>query len=892
MSRKSSHSKIIPETKPDPSFETISYTAKYVSVKDLKQPVFPGLTVKIVNAKIEGVAPGFDLTIEESKPGIVETEQEHKKLSTIETKATERTLQSKGMLKFGKNVTKSSPDHNVILEELLATQFARILGVASTNQEFVLVETTKALIKDSKKILEKDKPSAKHPTPTTAQTTAPAKPGTEQKAQAPKIEIFPALLARFEPTASSLSVAIAGNHPAYNQGHTKPLNEGTNSNQIVGKDYASLNILAFLTNDPDIIGKDGQNKMLLPNGRLFSIDTAVHSTRFKPGTNITIRNDGRLHSSLFDNRGIRDLTYLDELDPVRHVSFRNCSVTNDVSFSEMFNSIKDFFATNKAKEIRAEFEKARKGIETTDYNLKKDFFTKIDSFERDSDFMEKMADYNKSKTARKPAKEHEEFLKKIAEYKNAKEGFKTGFKQKQAYLQKINLLERDVENRMHNLYETFKPYWELYYKMTGQNIYSTQKNSPDFKEKEKNFDDTVQSLIALEELLSPSTMYSPEGIPLRAPEIPYEKHFFWHQETGWFWKTPNVSFDEKKQTVTIRLNNIDPEAAKRFRAILPKSNPNQNQFTCSIQDFKNAVTPDRVRLLTHPETLSLKTAVKLGKANKDFYMQEMKSLLRNLSSDDKKLAHSLFINYLTYTSKNYVDSSGLDQKSYESKAIPKFDELEKMYQEISKKLLLKNVIATTHPEHDSGWGKMIEIKAKVVKQQQYLVYRLIANKPEFKGDAWAQNILNIFEKADQLDISHSVNLLMRAVIKNPELSNDKDFKNIITAIMQAPLEGNKKYEEISENSARLCKEIKKFLDNPMLEIREGKEISKKDQVSEKSKEQIASPPDSLGLPRAEESAKDNLNTSVKALTTTGLMRLPTPPTSVSNISPSYIPVFS
>ncbi len=795
--------------------DTISYTPKKMSITsgEVEFRASPDKKYEVAKIKNKGVTPGLFLYIsdlflnksekskeekrgEESKTSVIENDTEEKEVKRIseasfssviesETKSKEKEEKKQeknepkpnGMLKFGKNVTKSSPDHNIVLEEILATNFARILGLPTSDLEFVLVETSKEQIKISKEKLEKN-PSS-------------------------KTEVFPALLSRFRPNASDFTVAVAGNHPAYNQGHTKPIGEGKNSNQIVvGNDYALLNILAFLTNDPDIMGKDGQNKMILSNGRLFSIDTSLHSTRYKPGTNITIRKDGRLDSAFFDSRISRDLTYLDEVDPIRHVSFRNCSITNDVSFSESFNAIKDFFQTGKNKLIMAEFKKAREKILNTD------------------------------------------------------------FPQKAAYLQKIDLLKRDVEKRIHDLYQTFSPYWELYYKITGQNICATDSKKEGYEAKEKEFNDRVQSLTALEELLSPSTMYSPEGIPLRAPEIPYEKHFFWHQQTGIIFRDPNVSFDEENQTVTIRLNNVDREAAERFRILFNLPKGYRQQFTCSIDEFKKMVTADRVRFITHPETISLKSVInsKLEPVNALSYMRGMNGLLKELSSYDRSLAISVLTDYSRYVK---VDA----KPGYNALVNSKLTDLENIYQKINKKLP-KNLLSTSHPHHDRGWGKMVEIQAKVQKQQQYILYRLIATTPGLKDTPLAENILDIFEKADKLDITHSVNLLMMALYKNPELHKNLEFIRLITVIEQTPLIGKNKYEEISKNAAELRLKINHFLNNiPAIENIKQTESKETKTISPTLPKRTHS---DIGLPNTDNNAKGDLSTSIGALKKSGL----------------------
>ena len=106
---------------------------------------------------------------------------------------------------------------------------------------------------------------------------------------------MPALEINFNKKAKKLgdAKAIVAVHKNYCSGYTQPGLEGMNPNLVLGQDFGLFGMLNFLFQDPDSIGKEGQNKMLL-NFRLFIIDSGL-----KKADTIEMREDGRLFNSYY-----------------------------------------------------------------------------------------------------------------------------------------------------------------------------------------------------------------------------------------------------------------------------------------------------------------------------------------------------------------------------------------------------------------------------------------------------------------------------------------------------------------------------------------------------------------------------------------------------------------
>ncbi len=711
--------------------DLLPYDITHIDITDPNNIKINKKQIEVTSVKKDGVTPGLNIN---HKPG-------------------------KGMLKFGKYISKKSlkgikqmmaPDHEAVLEELLATNIAKILGLPASNVEMVLVETSQEQIDQFVETKEfKGKP------------------------QDSKTIFVPALLSVFENNTVELAKIAAGNNEKFNQAHTKPNCEGNFSNKLVGKDYTLLSLLAYLSNDTDIIGSQVQNKLLQPSGKIFSIDTQISGNRTTG--NITIRRDGRLNSTLFESR--KAVNFYGNF---RHFNFRNCSMINDHSFPEMFHAVKDLFTSGKDRLIMNEFKRARRAY------------------------------------------------------------FGKNFPQKEGFLQRINTLEKTVQDRLNNLRKTFEPYWNLYQLCTGQNIFD--KNHVPSPGGVEAFEKLGSSLVALEELLSPSRMYSSEGVPLRAPHIPYRKHFFWHERNDLL---SCVVFDTIKKTITINLKNTAPEHIARLKQLNFKIT--SDTLTCSFAHFTKMVTGDRVRLLTHPETLPLKAAFE-NKMTIN-YLQDF----RVFEIKDQKENDLLKFHYTQFQS--------------EPDLFNKFKLLSIMYEMINNKIP-SDVFESKDVAHDRGWGIMVESRAKIIKEQQKIMAELVKEDKTLNVILKGATIYDLFAKADLLDISYSLNQLLETYCTKKV--SEKDFQEIIDTILsfKTPVWDIFEAAELA-NSIRA--NIRTLLNLPKKQV-SGKNLDASDSE--------------IGLPSTNKSANNDLQISVSALTQgrmSILTNLPAPPNSTTKL---------
>lgn len=640
--------------------DLIPYDIININISNPKNITYQQKKIEVTGVKKNGVTPGLMLGI--------------------------------GMLKFGKYISKKNlsffkkampVNHEAVLEELLATNISIILELPASNLRMVLVETSQEQIDQfvaTKQFKEKSPDS--------------------------KTIFVPALLSVFDNNSVELSKMAAGNNGQFNQAHTKPLGEGNFSNKLMGKDYAKLSLFTYLTNDPDTIGSQAQNKLLLPSGKVFSIDTQVLSSN-----QITMGRDGRLSSSFFESRIAVAFN-----KNLRHISFRNCSMINDNSFPEMFDAVKDLLISGKDQLILNEFQKAEKAYKSQE------------------------------------------------------------FPQKEEFLTRITQLKSVMMKRLNHIRKTFQPYWDLYQQCTGENIFDKSK-TPDLDRLEV-FQKMGASLVALEELLSPSKMYSDEGVPLRAPNLPANKHYFWHEfEMGSF---PKISFKGNK--LTISLNNVDPQLSARLQKLFGLTQLD-SFFTCSFYDFTRIVTAERVRLLTHPETLSLKTAQE-NKININ-YIQGLPAF----DIKDEKLTGPL--------------KSHFELFKFAKESTEKFDCLRVMFDMINNKIP-KDILTSTAVAHDQGWGELVASRAKIIREQQKILAGLFKEEKTFTHVLGSTDIYDLFAKADLLDISHCVNELLYQY--NQKTIPQQAVKEMIAKISAVRIPTADIFE-VSESVASLRQEI-------------------------------------------------------------------------------------
>ncbi len=603
--------------------------------------------------------------------------------------------------------------HTTVIDEYLAMDISKILGLPTSKVELALIEATKNQILatsqlhiDYAKQIEKyNKDKHKN----NLQPPVTPKPGLAKvKINQNEIEKFPILKIEFNTDLIDLKEAVAGSDYIINHGNYTPVCEGNNSNQILGHDNATFNIFSFLAGDPDIIGKNYQNKKL-QGTKLFIFDTGI-DIDFR----LTIRNDGHFYNEYYIENTrrlyINDLRYKDS-------SFRNLTITDDVSLIEMIVAVNHFFESKQHIQI----------------------LDKLNS--------------------------------RIVELKTTQD-----FPQKQQFINRAEKIKLTIKLRIEYLNKFIHSYRKIY-----------QRDSK-----------LAESLIALEELLSPSTIYSKAGIPLRHPQIPYESHFFCFEEQKFVNKgMVNIPIPDEKYKKLVMKVLLDTD----MEAVLEENS--QGKFLkCTEDDFKKYFTPDRVRLITHIETVPLASALKHIKHPN--YLEGFLKLISFLPKESWSISilNSKSVPDLRVKLENlyhyYINNNNKDNlESY----IQSLNSLDQMISFINTQIKIsvegKSLYETRDLDPSKNFDKLVELRAKIVKQQQYILYKSFND--EFKKHT-NLSLTTLFAKADFLDISHSVNGLLITALQHPEILKNDSFIIIITQIdsIKEPVTDFIKFKETAQ----------------------------------------------------------------------------------------------
>jgi hypothetical protein len=645
-----------------------------------------------------------------------------------------------GMLKFGKDLLSlvKKTKHQTVLEELLAITITQLFDQPASDLQLVLVKT-------SLKQIEK--------TPDD---------GALADCRDEKTIIIPALRVDFNKEAKTLEKAqvISGNYEKYRSGYLRPSFEGINPNRILGSDFGLFGMLNFLFQDPDSIGKKGQNKML-QNNRLFVIDSALHDR-----DQISIRQDGMLHNPYYKQSNSEA-----KLALARHKAFRNLSVIDDTPLIEKLRAVKKIIKN------------------------KNNIMTLLDNFAREIEKLRKTVENDPGCNTI------------LTEYREL-----------------TNQYKLILSKRIESLETTFKYYLPI---VTDQD--------------DKGM---LSAVIALEELLSRSSrMYSRSGIPLRTVEIPFEDRFFCEGKL----------FCKDKQIV-IKLSNSKEaqEVLTKIQQLLgDKVKRHHHTITCSAADFIKYVTPDRVRLLTHPETISLKTA--RLEENQDIQTSYFKNI-NNLLKPFPKLYQELCVLF-----KNFNRNPQSADRLIENIKI-----LRTMYFKVDAALPKDLLTKTVSDSKD--WGALIGVKAIIIKNQQAMLQALLHNNPEFNSILNGKKIEDLFENADFMDISDKLNEVLGKVCRHPELLESKDLCLALNVILriEKPVAD---YENFKKGVTAVDSLLTNVLNKPKVKL-----LIKSSHPAEE-KVALSAPPKTklpLGIkPPANVSAKSDLSVSIAALTQGG-----------------------
>lgn len=628
-----------------------------------------------------------------------------------------------GMTKFGKNLLSQvkPANHDTILGELLGIGISRLFLGASSASDMKL-GLVKMSIDQLRNTPEKGKLA-------------------EYKNE--KTIIVPALSVNFNKKAKKLgdAKAIAAIHKNLCSGYTQPVLENMSPNMILGHDFGLFGMLNFLFQDPDSMGKEGQNKMLL-NFDLFIIDSGL-----KKADTIELREDGRLFNSYY-----KQFNSDSKLGWGRHLAFRNLSMIDDTPF----------------------IDKLQGAIQII--NRRDEILKLLDNF----------------------VKEIEELKKEVEEGSDC-------YKILQGYQETVNDYKLIVNRRIDSLENNFKYYIDI-------------------EKRDKNLPAAV---VALEHLLSKSTrMYSREGVPLRAVEIPYQDHFFCRGKL-------DLSPDNK-EIIIKNLTQTETRAVfEKMKLLLgDKVKLNNQTISCTKEDFIKYVTEDRVRLVTHPETVSLKTV--LLDENKDIkssYFNNYQKLLDSFPQLRSKL--NVFFQYYNLKPKDSKD------------LINNFKVLKQVFIQIDA-ALPKDLLTRTTADSNNDWGSLVALKAILTKKQQMILNEIFQ---EIKVNGKLISMADLFAHADRLDISDKLNKLLDRALDNPDLLNNNLFNTALSAIIVT--------SETSKDAGQSYEDFKR----KVFEI----DALMTDLLTLNPKKPAAKIPLGIKDPGSQTSAKENISLSIRAV---------------------------
>ncbi len=510
---------------------------------------------------------------------------------------------------------------------------------------------------------------------------------------------------------------------------------------ILGHDFGLFGMLNFLFQDPDSMGKEGQNKMLL-NFDLFIIDSGL-----KKADTIELREDGRLFNSYY-----KQFNSDSKLGWGRHLAFRNLSMIDDTPF----------------------IDKLQGAIQII--NRRDEILKLLDNF----------------------VKEIEELKKEVEEGSDC-------YKILQGYQETVNDYKLIVNRRIDSLENNFKYYIDI-------------------EKRDKNLPAAV---VALEHLLSKSTrMYSREGVPLRAVEIPYQDHFFCRGKL-------DLSPDNK-EIIIKNLTQTETRAVfEKMKLLLgDKVKLNNQTISCTKEDFIKYVTEDRVRLVTHPETVSLKTV--LLDENKDIkssYFNNYQKLLDSFPQLRSKL--NVFFQYYNLKPKDSKD------------LINNFKVLKQVFIQIDA-ALPKDLLTRTTADSNNDWGSLVALKAILTKKQQMILNEIFQ---EIKVNGKLISMADLFAHADRLDISDKLNKLLDRALDNPDLLNNNLFNTALSAIIVT--------SETSKDAGQSYEDFKR----KVFEI----DALMTDLLTLNPKKPAAKIPLGIKDPGSQTSAKENISLSIRAV---------------------------
>ena len=580
--------------------------------------------------------------------------------------------------------------------------------------------------------------------------------------------IVPALSVNFNKQAKKLGDAkvIAAVHKNFCSGYAQPILENMNPNMIFGQDFGLFGMLNFIFQDPDSMGKEGQNKMLL-NFRLFIIDSGLKKT-----DSIELREDGR-----FFNNYYKQFNSDFKLGWGRHLAFRNLSMIDDTPFIDKLQGA-------------------------------------IQIINRRSEILQLL----------------DNFVKQIKELENEVEEGSDCHNILKDYQNIVNDYKLIVSRRIDSLENTFKYYIDL-------------------ERQDKNLPGAV---VALEHLLSKSTrMYSREGVSLRAVEIPYEDHFFCRGK---------LEFSTIDQEIIIKnLTQTEAnEVFKKMQLVLGNKVKLKNQIiTCTKEDFITHVTEDRVRLVTHPETVSLKTA--LLDENKDIKSSYFKNFHTSLNSFPQlQLKLNTFFEYYHPTPS---DSKEL---------IHNLKILKQMFIQINA-ALPKDLLTKTTADLDTDWGALVALKVIVTKKQQMILNELFKN---IMVSGKLISLVDLFAHADRLDIADKLNNLLTEALSNPDLLKNILFNTVIDAIIvtsETSTEVGQSYENFKMKVTEIDALMTDLLTlNKTKFTKPADNITSNGEIASRSLEAKPKIPMGIQEPVNKTSAKDDISASVSALTQGGV----------------------
>lgn len=382
-----------------------------------------------------------------------------------------------------------------------------------------------------------------------------------------------------------------------------------------------------------------------------------------------------------------------------------------------------------------------------------------------------------------------ESLKDLEQYKQRLETLRSNPEISQSILDEFQLTltqcQTVLETRITELEKTFKTYLAVF------------KFDPEL----------TTAIIAMEELFSKTSMYAAEGIPLSAPRFITHRCFI------------DVLKIEGNRII-FPLNHSKSDIQKlleKFKRDFKMSDirdEKNGSISFEIKEFKACMTEDRVRLVTNPETVSLKIA---KENNQEInHLQRFSKLNIHPFPDLAKKLDQLYNLYIQLRSQIKPSKSNLDTV---------------LNKELIYLLKMSTLIVNTLPkdllttrECKTHWGKLVKLQAKISSQLQVILDKILEKNSEFKALLGEQSIPDFFSKVDLLDIRLASSHLLKKAIQDPQFMQTQEFAEIIREIATIPQGIG--YQALQEKSDSIYKKINKVLLMPADKIAQSEEAKK------------------------------------------------------------------